>query len=702
MSEAFVDANVTLTIDGHTVTVPAASTVLDAARKLGIEIPTFCFMENHKPFASCFMCVVKIEGGRGNLVPSCSTPVSEGMVVRTQSEEISTARKTALELMFSDHLGDCFGPCHEKCPTGVDIPGFIAALKDGDPALALSIIKDSLSLPGCLGRVCPAPCEQDCRRNKVDEAISIMRLKRAAADADLALDAPYVPAAKLPPSGKKVAIVGAGPGGINAAYFLSLLGHEVDVYDAHPAPGGMLRYGIPSFRLPHAVIDAEVAVVEKTGVRFHYGRTLGRDFTLAQLQQSHQAVFLAMGAQDSSAMQVQGEDLPGVVSAVDFLGAVARGDKVNPGARVMVVGGGNSAVDAARTAVRLGASVEMYYRRTRAEMPAWEHEIADAEHDGVKLTLLVAPVRVEPAASGKLSVVCLRMELGEPDAGGRRRPVPVEGSEFSVEVDTVIAAIGQKVSGLGIEDTGLARTRWGTLVVNEVTLATSVPGVFAGGDVVLGPDIAVRAAGMGKMAAVSIHQYLTGQEVRGYRKLFSVNIGTLGDIPAVLYEKYERQARVPWVHEKPEIAVKSFREVAPGLTPAEVLCESSRCLECGCRGADLCKLRAAADVYGPDSHHYSLGAVRERFTDASHPALRFESEKCITCGNCVRICEDEKKCYALAFENRGFSTVVRPPLLKKLAQTACDGCLKCVVACPTGALTASDAVVATEIIRQLP
>jgi len=697
-----VDSTVTLTIDGQEVTVPASSTVLDAARRLGIDIPTFCFMEKHKPFASCFMCVVKIESGRGNLVPSCSTPVAQAMVVNTQSEEIRTARKTALELMFSDHLGDCFGPCHEKCPTGVDIPGFIAALKNDEPGRALAIIKDSLSMPGCLGRVCPAPCEEDCRRNKVDEAISIMRLKRAAADADLVHESPYVPAAKLPPSGQKVAVVGAGPGGVNAAFFLSLLGHEVDVYDAHPAPGGMLRYGIPSYRLPHAVIDAEVAVVEKTGVRFHYNQTLGRDFTLADLQKSHQAVFLALGAQDSSAMQVQGEELPGVVSAVDFLGAVARGEKVTIGARVMVVGGGNSAVDAARTAVRLGAFVEMFYRRTRAEMPAWEHEIADAEHDGVKLRLLVAPVRVEPSGNGKLRVTCLRMELGEPDAGGRRRPVPVPGSEFPVEVDTVIAAIGQKVSGTGIDDTPLVRTRWGTLVVNEKTLSTSVPGVFAGGDVVLGPDIAVRAAGMGKMAAVSIHQYLTGQPVTGYHKLFSVNIGTLADIPALLYEKYERQARVPVAHVKPETAVKSFREVAQGMSLAEIHTESSRCLECGCRGADACKLRAAADVYAPDSHHFAIGAIRERFTDLSHPAIRFESEKCITCGNCVRICEDEKKCYALAFENRGFHTVIRPPLKKTLAQTACDGCLKCVEACPTGALTAQNAPVATEIIRHLP
>lgn len=692
---------ITLTIDGQTVTVPAGSTVLQAARKLGIEIPTFCYMEHLEPFGSCFMCVVRIEGGRGNLVPSCSTPAVEGMVIHTQTEEIRQARKAALELLFSDHIGDCFGPCYENCPTGVDIPGFIQALRRNDPARALAIIKDSLALPGCLGRVCPAPCEQNCRRNLVDEAISIMRLKRAAADADFALPNRYVPQLRRSATGKKVAVVGAGPAGLNAAYFLALFGHEVEVYDAHPAPGGMLRYGIPAYRLPHAIIDAEVEIISRLGVRFHYNQSMGSDFQLEDLRSSHDAIFLALGAQESSSMMVQGEDLPGVMPAVEFLGAVAHGEKVQLGSRVMVVGGGNSAIDAARTAVRMGANVEIFYRRTRAEMPAWEHEIQEAEADGVQLRLLTAPVKIETASNDKLHVKCLRMELGEPDASGRRRPVPVKGSEFTVEVDTVIAAIGQKVANMGLEGTTLARTRWGTLVVNEKTLATSIPGIFAGGDVVLGPDIAVRAAGMGRMAAVSIDQYLFGKPVTGLRKLFSINIGTLQDIPRVLYEKYEYQVRVAPTHIPPAVAVKSFDEVAQPMTPEEVHAESSRCLECGCRGADTCKLRAAGDLFEPDVKRFAFGAKREHYIDDSHPQIRFESEKCITCGNCVRICEQDKKCYALAFENRGFVTVIRPPMKKKLVQTACDGCMKCVEACPTGALISTNTPASTNILRKL-
>ncbi len=696
-----MEPTVTLVIDGKEVTVPANATVLFAAEQLGICIPTFCFMEKHEPFASCFMCVVKIEGGRSNLVPACSTPVAQGMVVHTCTEEILAARKAALELMFSDHYGDCFGPCHQNCPTGVDIPGFVKAIAQKEPLQALRIIKDSLSLPGCLGRVCPAPCEEVCRRSRVDESISIMQLKRTAADADLQQEQPYVPEPRCAPSGKSVAVVGAGPAGINAAWFLALFGHGVEVFDSHPAPGGMLRYGIPAYRLPHDIIDAEVAVVEKLGVRFTYNRTLGKDFSLDSLRKMHDAVFLGLGAQDSSAMQVEGETLPGVISAVDFLGAVARREEVTVGSRVMVVGGGNSAVDAARTAVRLGAKTEIFYRRTRAEMPAWEHEIVDAENDGVELKLLVAPVRIVRAGE-KLRVTCLRMELGEPDAGGRRRPVPVEGSEFEEDFDTVIAAIGQKVSSVGLEGSDIARTRWGTIVVNEKTMETNLPGVFSGGDAVLGPDIAVRAAGMGKMAAVSIHQFLTGQPVVGAPQLYSVNIGTLSDIPAVLFQKYEQQARARPAHVEPATAIRSFDEVVLGLDPEKSVIEASRCLECGCRGADTCKLRAAADTFLPDAKHYAVGAVRERYCDDSHPDILFESEKCITCGNCVRVCESEKKCHALAFENRGFVTVIRPPMKKKLVETACDGCNRCVEVCPTGALTHKSTPVATEIIRRLP
>jgi formate dehydrogenase major subunit len=357
-----------LTIDGTELEVAAGTTLLHAAQGLGKDIPTLCHDELLKPFASCYLCVVEVEG-RANLLPSCSTEAVAGMKVRTDTPRVRDARKTCLELLMSDHLGDCLAPCRDTCPGGLNIPGFIKYLNEGKYREAIQVIKDRLAMPSMLGRVCPRPCEESCRRTYVDkEAVAICDLKRFAADQDREAEGgPYLPE-RAAPTGKKVAIVGAGPAGIAAAYYLRQWGHDCIIYDAHEKAGGMVRYGIPSYRLPREVLEQEIACAERLGAQVRCGVKVGRDVTLEQLRQDHDAVFLGIGAQGASAMQVEGETLPGVLSGIAFLAQVSKDEKTPIGRRVMVVGGGNTAIDAARTALRLGAAeVSILYRRTRAD-----------------------------------------------------------------------------------------------------------------------------------------------------------------------------------------------------------------------------------------------------------------------------------------------------------------------------------------------
>jgi NADPH-dependent glutamate synthase beta subunit-like oxidoreductase len=364
---------VSFTIDGEKVEVAPGTTILDAAKAQGKFIPTFCHNKELKPFASCFVCVVEV-AGRPNLLPSCSTKVMKDMVVLTQSERVLRARRTCVELLLSDHLGDCLGPCMTACPAGIDIPGFIKHLALGEDQAAHELIKHNMPLPGILGRVCTRPCETACRRQLVEEPIAICQLKRYPADVVAASGDEYLPG-KAAATGKKVAVVGAGPAGLTAAYYLQILGHDCTVFEAHEAPGGMTRYGIPSYRLPRDVIDREVKVIEQLGAKFQYNQRLGGDFTLDDLRRDYDAVFLGLGAQKASSMRVEGEDLDGVLTGIGFLGEVSRDEQRPIGKRVMVVGGGNTAIDAARTALRLGsAEVTILYRRTRKEMPAWEEE----------------------------------------------------------------------------------------------------------------------------------------------------------------------------------------------------------------------------------------------------------------------------------------------------------------------------------------
>jgi len=544
---------------------------------------------------------------------------------------------------------ECYPPCRKACPAEVNIQAYIALISQGKFKEALEVIRRYIPLPAVCGRVCFSPCEEACARKEMDEALSIRALKRLVTDYELKMGKKEKPNPIPRKYHEKIAIIGSGPAGLTAAHELVKMGYPVTVFEKASEPGGMLRECIPEYRLPKDVLAIEIQYINDLGVEIKTNTTLGKDITIdSLLNQGYQSVFIAIGAQKCLSLNVEGENLDGVLHSLEFLRDVNSGKHVELGDKVAVIGGGNVAVDVARTAKRLGPSeVTIIYRRSEKEMPAHRREVEESKPEGVNFLFLASPKRFIGKNGNVVSIECLRMSLGPRDETGRRRPIPIEASEFTVPVDTVVLAIGE-TADTSFLPKEVEVTKRNTITVDPVTLETRMPGVFAGGDAVTGPASVIEAIAAGKKAAVSIDRYLRDLDLKAGRE------EEVSEATWVPSEKLlEKKPRQPVLCLSSPQRFGNFKEVELGFTVETGIKEAHRCFFCGpCAQClemeDLCE---SDDVL-------------------------VDEDRCIACANCEKVCQ--------------YGAVKVEKSVAKVDGALCKGCGTCAVECPAMAISMSN------------
>ena len=689
---------INIKIDNKDVQAPQGETILNVCTSMGIEIPHLCHDPKLKPFSSCFVCVVEIKDYKAHQ-PACSTIIQEGMEIYTYSPAVVKSRKMALELLLSNHYADCVAPCTLTCPAGVDIQGYISLIEKGLYEEAIALIKETNPLPAICGRVCVRPCEDKCRRRLTEDAtpVGIDYLKRFVADFDMVSDSPYLPKQK-PANGKKVAIVGGGPAGLTAAHYLQIAGFQADIYEQKEAAGGWLRYGIPEYRLPNAILDKEIENITRLGVRIFTQQQLGQNLMYADLDKKYDAIFLAIGAQVGDLLGIGEAPAPNLVSGIDFLkkNAETNNDLDLRGKKVVVVGGGNTAMDCCRSALRCGSTdVVVLYRRTEADMPANPIEIHESKVEGVEYIFLAAPQSVHYNDKGELTGLrCIKMKAEKLPGSRRSNIVPIEGSEFDLPCDLVLPATGQKIEYDVLEHINqyyapqsLQLNKWKTLDAGETTRQMNIPKIFAAGDAVTGPTNIIEAVAGGKAAAKYMEQYMCHTDFQFPTPPF---VSKKDNFETQKKEDYQYKFEACPRYEMPVLPENdrhNFNEVELGYQDAGLTHkEAERCLECGCVAFYDCKLQQYATQYGVSQKQYR-GHYPKFDANFQHPQIEIDNNKCILCGRCVRVCREYSGNRAWEFFKRGSKTFIAPNMEGKLLESRCDACGLCIDTCPTGALT---------------
>ena len=685
-------------LNGRKVAGRQDETVLQLADRHGIHIPRLCHDPRLKPISSCFICVVEIEGAN-SLKPSCSTRIYEGLNVTTDNKRIHDARKTVLEMLLSRHYADCLAPCKQGCPADVDAQGYISLIEKGLYRQAVGLIKETNPLPAICGRVCIRPCENACRRNLVEnnEPVGICHLKRFAADHDLSSADRFIPDID-PPTGKRAAVIGSGPAGLASAYFLRQKGHQVDLYEAKSAPGGMLRFGIPEFRLAHDVVEKEIQRLTEMGIKIYCRRRLGENLSYRNLKDGYHAVILTVGSQSGLPIGCGGEDAPNVLSWADVLQNRDILGKIPEftGKIIAVVGSDTMAVNCARTAVRLGAK-KVYLISPRKSLTAHDAEIQDAQEEGINCLLSMNPTVIHKDQRGYASsMTCQRQEDSETSFLKRLVPFPWR-SKFRLKLDAVIAATGRKTVVDFLDDINdnsgtekLKVNEQGNIVVNKQTFQTGIKSIFAAGDAVSVAGNVIRAIAQAKSAAESCHRYLTGPGGRPAGPEKKEFLSKKNNLKRQSAEDYTGFFALQNREEMPKGNHEdrwSFREVERGYQHEKAaLREAERCLECGCTEYHDCALKNYATEYGADQKRFA-GPFHDFPVRSSHPFIEIDNNKCILCLRCLRICQEVVGANALNLVNRGIQCYIAPSMETALSDTNCESCGLCISACPTGAVT---------------